>query len=226
MIGIQPRGLRAARATQQRPPARWLVLGGIVAPFFFAAMFTLAGMLRPGYSPIHQAISDLGVGDNAWLLNIGLLIYSLLIIGFAAGWNVVMRPVLSPSWRWLTGGLLSLHGLGTGVAAIFTEAPETLAIHWMVGALLGFFGPVLAFSVAGAALLSNAEWRRWGWALLIASVTTLAVVIGMFWVFAPGTPLAPISLGGLMERVLFIEVGAWHVALGWQLVTLHPPHDA
>ncbi len=38
------------------------------------AVFTLAGFLRPGYLPIHQAISDLGVGSNGWLLDGSIVI--------------------------------------------------------------------------------------------------------------------------------------------------------
>jgi hypothetical protein len=36
---------------------RWLALGGVVGPLVFVATITIAGALRPGYSPIQQAIS-------------------------------------------------------------------------------------------------------------------------------------------------------------------------
>ncbi len=47
---------------QRNLTARWLALARVVGPILFVGVFTLAGFLRPGYSPIHQAISDLGVG--------------------------------------------------------------------------------------------------------------------------------------------------------------------
>jgi ABC-type cobalamin transport system permease subunit len=53
--------------------------------------------------------------------------------------------------------------------------------------------------------------------LLIASFLTLVVIAITFWIFTPGTPLASLRLGGLMERVLLIEIEVWYVALGWRL---------
>jgi hypothetical protein len=61
----------------------------------FVGVFTLAGFLRPGSSPIHQAISDLGVGPNGWLLDVSTVITGLLLMGFAVGFTLSMQPVLS-----------------------------------------------------------------------------------------------------------------------------------
>jgi len=50
--------------------AKWSGFAVVLAPILFVLSFTIAGLLRPGYSPIHQAISDLGVGARPCLLNI------------------------------------------------------------------------------------------------------------------------------------------------------------
>jgi len=39
---------------------RWLALCGVLGPVVYLVTFTVAGFLRPGHSPIHQAVSDLG----------------------------------------------------------------------------------------------------------------------------------------------------------------------
>jgi hypothetical membrane protein len=200
--------------------ARWWPLAGVVGPLLFVVVYTLAGFLRPGYSPVHQAISDLGVGSNAWLVDSCCVITSLLLIGFAVGFTLSLRPVLPQGWRWLSAVLLALHGLGLIVAGIFTEAPSTVMIHWLVGADLGFFGPVVAFFVTGLALRRTTSWRGWGSALLVASLLTLVIIAITFWMFTPGTPLASLKLGGLMERVAVSEIEVWYVALGWRLFTL------
>jgi hypothetical membrane protein len=185
----------------------------------------LAGFLRPGYSPVHQAISDLGVGSNAWLVDVSAVITGLLLIGFAVSFAALLRPVLRPGWRWLIAVLFSLHGLRLVVAGIFTEAPSTVIIHWLVGANLGFFGPVITFLISGLVLRRVTRWRRWGTALLIGSLLTLVLVVITFWAFTPGSSLASLKLGGLMERVVQIEVEAWYVALGWRLfVMAGSPH--
>jgi hypothetical membrane protein len=55
--------------TRSNGITRWLALCGVLGPVVYLVTFTVAGFLRPGYSPIHQAVSDLGVGSNPWLLN-------------------------------------------------------------------------------------------------------------------------------------------------------------
>lgn len=162
-------------------------------------------------------ISDLGVGSNAWLVDASCVLTGLLLIGFAVGFALSLQSVLHQGWRWLVAVLFALHGLGLAIAGIFTEAPSTVLIHWLVGANIGFFGPVIAFLVVGFALRRDFRWRRWGNALLIASLLTVVLIAVMFWVFTPGTSLAPLKLGGLMERVVLIEIEAWYVALGWRL---------
>jgi hypothetical membrane protein len=171
----------------------------------YVGVFTLAGFLRPGYSPIHQAISDLGVGPNGWLLDVSAVITGLLLMGFAVGFTLSMQPVLSRGWRRLSAVLLALRGLGLAIAGIFTEAPSTLPIHWLVGANLAFFGPKVSFLVTGLALRRAPRWHRWRIGFLVASLLTLVLL------------LASLRLGGLMERVSVIEIKARYVALGWGL---------
>jgi hypothetical membrane protein len=210
----------ASNPSQRDLTARWWLLAGVVGPLFFVIVYTLAGFLRPGYSPVHQAISDLGVGSNGWLVDVSCVITGLLLIGFAVGFAALLRPVLSQGWRWLIAVLFALHGLGLVVAGIFTEAPSTVMIHWLVGADLAFFGPVIAFLIGGLLLRRTTQWRRWGTTLLIGSLLTLVLLVITFWVFTPGTPLASLKLGGLMERALLIEIEVWYVALGWLLFAL------
>lgn len=209
----------------QNPVVRWLALAGFVGPLLFVVIYTLDGFLRPGYSPIHQTISDLGVGPNALLLDISAVVSGLLLIGFAVGFALSMQLVLSQSWRWLSAVLLALHGLGLAIAGIFTEVPSTLTIHWLVGANLAFFSPVIAFFVVGLLLRRASDWRGWGTYSLIASLATLVLIGIMGWVFTPGTLLAPLRLGGLMERVLLIEIEVWFVIFGWRLFALAESHE-
>jgi hypothetical membrane protein len=202
----------------------WLALAGVVGPLLFVSVFTVAGFLRPGYSPIHQAVSDLGVGPSGWLVDVCSVINGLLLIGFAVSVALSVRPVLHPGWRWLSAVLLALHGLGLALAGIYTEAPPTRSIH-ILAAFVAFYGPVVAFLILGLGLLRSPQWRGWGISLLVASVATLGLARVMGWVFTPGTPLAPMYLGGLMERVVLIEIEAWYVALGWWLFALTGSHE-
>jgi hypothetical membrane protein len=197
--------------------ARWLVfIGGVVNPVAFVVVYTVEGLLRPGYSPVHQAISDLGVGPNGSLHDAIAVVHGLLLIAFAIGFALIMRQVLTTGWLVFSAAFLVLRGLSGITAAIFTEAPETVAIH-SLAAFVSLVSTVGAFTVIGTALGRDRKWRGWGTYSIAAALLTLVLAAVMFWIFTPGTLLAPARLGGLMERVVSVETLAWYVAFGWRL---------
>jgi hypothetical membrane protein len=196
---------------------RWLVfVSGVVGPILFVVAFTVAGLVRPGYSPVHQAISDLSVGQNGSLMDTIAVVFGLLLIGFALGFARILRPLLGRGWLWLDSAFLILRGLAQITVAIFTEAPATVRIH-SLASIVAITSLVAAFLVIGIGLRRNARWRKWGNYSLAACLATLVLAAIVFWVFTPGTPLAPAQLGGLMERLLYIETLAWYAAFGWRL---------
>ncbi len=209
-----------ASSTQSRnQAAQWLTfIGGVVNPIVFVLIYTVAGMLRPGYSPIHQAISDLGVGPNGSLMDAIAVVHALLLIAFAVGFALIMRQVLSIGWLGFGVAFLVLRGLGGITAAIFTEAPATVAVH-SLAALVSVISMLSAFSIIGFGLRRDPHWRGWGNYSLVAALVTFVLAAIMFWVFTPGTLLAPLQVGGLMERVVSVETLAWYVAFGWRLVS-------
>lgn len=200
-----------------RTVLRWPALGGVAGPVLFVALVTLAGLIRPGYSPIHQTMSDLGVGSHAWLLNATVMTSGVLMTGVVIAFVQATRGVLTTRARWICAVLLALSPAGFFLAGIFTEAPATLEIHWLVAADLAFFGPVVALTTTGLLLRRRRGWRGWGTYTLIAGIATLALVLFMFWTFTPGTPLAAARPGGLMERIVTVEIMAWYVVAGLRL---------
>jgi len=75
---------------------------GFVGPVLFVLTFTVAGLLRASYSPVDQAVSDLGVGDHGWMLNRCLVILGLSLVGFAIGFYQTIRPPASTAFRFMT----------------------------------------------------------------------------------------------------------------------------
>jgi hypothetical membrane protein len=200
--------------------ARWLALiGGVVNSIAFVLVYTVAGILRPGYSQIHQAISDLGVGPNGSLLDAIAVIHALLLIAFAVGFALSMQQVLTLGWRLSSAALLVLPELALVTAAIFTDAPSTVAIH-SLATIVGLVSTISAFIVIGLGLRRDSQWSWWGTYSLVTAVVTLVLIAVEFWTFQPGTPLAPAHLGGLMERVLSVVTLAWYVVFGWRLFVL------
>jgi hypothetical membrane protein len=211
---------RAHRDARQRGAQTWLGIGAILGPVQFAIVSLALGWLRSGYSWVDQAISDLGVGENAWALNLSLIVLGATLIGAAGG---VARSVRTQRGIALQAGaalFLGLVGVGYAVAGAI---PETNPIHWLVGATLVYVGAIIGFLLAGVLFLrAGDQWRGWGIYSLLSSFATLVFVGATFWVFstytfAPGT--TPVGrFGGVMERGLFVDILAWYVVAGWQLV--------
>ena len=152
----------ASSTQSQNQAARWLTfIGGVVNLIVFVLIYTVAGMLRPGYSPIHQAISDLGVGPNGPLHDAIAVVHALLLIAFVVGFALITRPVLRTGWLVFGAAFLVLRGLGGVTAGIFTEAPSTVAIH-SLAALVSVVSMIRAFIVIWLGLYRAPQWRGWG----------------------------------------------------------------
>jgi hypothetical membrane protein len=188
--------------------------GGIAGPIAFAVAVTIGGLVRPGYSPIHQAISDLGVGPNGPALDATGVATGVLLIVFAGAFAHSMRPVFG-AW-WLGAALLGVRGGALVMTATFTEAPATLPLH-VTGSVIGLSSLVLALLVIGLGLWSARAWRRWGAFTLAMLVLTALLVAFENVAFRRGAPVGSAELGGLAERALWAVSLTWFVALGWRL---------
>jgi hypothetical membrane protein len=202
--------IRSGSTPHTGATTRLLALGGVIGPLIFAVAFTVAGFLRPGYSPLHQAVSDLGVGSLAWLLNVPVIVMGVLLIACSAAILRTLGPALGDPWRWVCSGLLALPGLGFAWAGIFTEAPATVTLHWVVGMPLIAIGSVAGFLITGIRMRRLDSWRGIGTYSIAASLTSLALITIMFATWTLG-------IGGLTERVFFLEIMAWYVIVGWRL---------
>jgi hypothetical membrane protein len=194
-----------------------LAAGGAIGPLVYLASIAVAGSLRPGYSPIRQAVSDLGVGPHAWLANGAGVLNFVLLTAWVVAYLRSTGPLLPAAWRWISATLLELPPIGYAVASIFTEAHATLLIHTYVGAVLGLFAPIPAFFAAGLAAARVAQWRNWSRFSIAASLVALGLVALMLWVWARGAPPRLAHFEGLAERLVIVETLAWYVVGGWHI---------
>ena len=209
-------GGRDATSAVLAPPGtpQWLALGAVAGPVLLVFAWVVLGLLRPGYAPMRQQISDLGVGTNALPMDAAFVLSGLLLLGGVVGiFQSTWRDVGTKA-RWICMVLLALSPLGLVVVGLFTEAPSTVAGH-AVGAILVFQTPVVGFLVTGFVLWRRQRWRRIGRWLLLASSLTLVLVYSLFQAVLPGEALHLTQLGGLIERAALVEIHAWYVALGW-----------
>jgi hypothetical membrane protein len=191
--------------------ARWLALAGVVGPILFAVVVTLLGFLSPGYSPISESISTLGVGGiSSGLANASGFFCGVLLLAFAIGFFLLMAPVLQQGWRVTCLVLLLLSGIGLISPAIFPAAPATVTLHWIL-AWFGFFAFLVACIVVGSQWLRMRPWRGYGWYSLLIAFALLAIILSVR--FVPGARLGV----GLFERALFFVLFLWYIVIGWRL---------
>jgi hypothetical protein len=139
-------------------------------------------------------------------MNTAFVVSGLLLLVGVTGAVQSIRQVGAVARR-TCSALLALSPLG-----IFTL--ESMLLH-SVGFFLAAATPVLSFLVAGLLLRRVPRWRRFGDWLLLGSPLTLALLVLFFTTFNPTTSGAGRGVGGLVQRVLIVEVHAWFVALGW-----------
>ncbi len=202
-----------ATAPQSRAEetARWPALGAVVGPVLFMLAWFVLGLMRPGYSPVRQQLSDLAVGANGGLMTAAFVVGGLLLLAGVVGIFQGIRE-MDAAARWICTVLLALSPLGGIVVGAFNE---TQVVGHVTGAILAFQTPVIGFLVTGLVIRRSPRWRRIGNWLLLASPLTLALVFVFLQTGPPGAPLTPAGLGGLTERALVLEIHAWFVALGW-----------
>jgi hypothetical protein len=194
---------------------RAVVMAGIVAPVLFAAIVVLAGLLRPGYNPIRQTISELAVNKNGWVQTLNFIVFGVLLIVFGFALPAGIKN------RWgavLLSGLVGLWGLGFVVIA-FTPIGHTRwlhRLHFYVLDGLGLLFPILCF-VAIVVLWRQPAWR---WVVIYSLILFgLGVVVAVSWIYSARLILRSKYLG-LYERLIILLALIWIEMLAVKLYGL------
>jgi len=191
--------------------SRQLATLGIFSPLPWIAAALLAGSIREGYSFAAQAISALGFGPNAWLLNTGL-IASGALFGYFGSEFVRSLPEFQGkvAARWL----LACFGAGFGLLGVFNQGtPGSLSpvIH------LASFGMAVLFLVwalglIGSGLLPLGGWGEYARYTRRTRVAVMIITPVMLMLFTTTSRLSPLALAGAAEWALFLTMSAWFVA--------------
>ncbi len=132
----------------------WLVLG------FVSRGYTAWGVYVP-YSPIHQGVSGLGLGETAPYMNAAFIVNGLLTLaGIAAIFAGI--PELGRTARRVCIAMLALPAIGSIVDGIFTL--ESFWLHNLGFALV--LSTAAGFPVVGFVLRRLPAWRQLGTALI------------------------------------------------------------
>ena len=209
----------------QRYAVRLCIWAGIMIPFLFVLIFSLAGFLKPTY--LAQPISYLELGANGWLQRTNFIILGLFLILFTVGLSQRMNSLIKRMPLRVSTGLLLLVGLAFVNDGVFTPAaPGEIqnvvhAVLHGVGFEVIFFSLPIACLIIGWQLRKRASWRTYGWYSLMTGCITvipaLFVVVSSFTPASSGTQ-SP-SFVGLINRIFVVEALAWYVITGIRLLT-------
>ena len=202
--------------------SRRLALGAVAGPILFTLAWLILGALSPGYtvlgtwispySAITQPISGLGLGETAPYMNTAFVVSGLLLLAGVVGIVRTLPPGGRPAARIASVTLLALAPVGLIIVGLFTlDSP----VRHLAGAMLVLATPVVSFLVTGWYLRSVPGWHRFGNALLVASPITLVLFVVYNLSFSQAAVAAGHGVAGLTQRVLFVEILSWFVAMGW-----------
>lgn len=188
---------------------------GIVGPVLYVGAWAVAGAVTEGYSPVRDAISELGAlgAPTRAAMSAGFVVFGLLALPFAAA----LADTLPGRARGVRTATV-VCGLATIGAAVFPCSPgcpgpgstPTDTGHSVV-ATVGYLA-----LMATPLLTARATWRRPGWhpvALASAAAGVLGTLGMVAWALGLGG-----DAGGLLQRGFNTLVDVWWVAAGVLLV--------
>jgi hypothetical membrane protein len=172
---------------------------GLIAPFLFLGAIVGFAALRPDYSHLTSAVSELGVQGaphaTAWNA-VGFVAVGSLIVALA--WGLFQAQSM-----WLGSALLGLSGLGFVGAGLFAA---DMADHSSLATRAHIISSLVSFAafVLGAFVLGWQLVRRSGWRV----VGGLSLALGLMAILT--MPLREMSVPpGVAQRVSFFLYLAW-----------------
>lgn len=189
-------------------------LGGIVGPAMFTAVVLVAGGLRPGYSHLHQFISELGATGtpgSAFMNQAGFLATGILLLLFAVSTRSLIRADPAAA---LGSVLFHFFAIGVFIAGLVRcDAGCPIAKGSLPNLLHGFASPVAFLCAVGSmgcfgwALRRRPEWVALGRFSLGSAVLALVFMLLL------SAALVTREWVGLWQRLLLATVFAWCVVV-------------
>ena len=167
------------------PANRQIGILAMVVPVWFTALYLVLAGLRPEYSHLTKAISELGSVDapRAWVWNLlGYVLPGAIVslLGFGIWKHFALEAgIRTPAWALIASGLLM------ALSGIFQGDFENRTSFTMVMHAIGSLGSFIAFLVCGFSLprvlRRSVQWRPLAWptlALVLPSIGTGFLRVG------------------------------------------------
>ncbi len=190
----------------------FFALCGIIAPILFWVMVIIESLIRPGYSPLHNFVSDLGVGSLAILQNINFMIFGILTICLGLG---LQGSLPTPRGVSLKSGVLLviLFGILIFFAGVFPENYGSGVLHTSVSAFA--FLSIIAAQLLIWRGLKDTDTTIWGEYRIYSLISGLLSII--FLILLQIAISEFIAYQGLAQRLFLAIPWIWIGVTGLML---------
>ena len=193
---------------------------GMIGPALFTLVFTLEGLLRPGYDSVQMYVSELSIGLRGWIQIVNFMVLGLCLMVFAAGVSKAFpagkASRAGPILLMIVAVCYFVSGpLVTDPASMFDNQQTAQGLlHGIFGALVFALSPVCCF-VFWRRFRIDADGGRLRLLSLLAGVIMMAVVVLMKTAQPLNSPLNPWA--GLIQRCSLVTFYVWVFAFSIKL---------
>ncbi len=191
------------------------VWAGILAPILFVGIFTVEGLLRPGYSAFSMYISALSLGSRGWIQIVNFILFGLLLLVFSLGIAVRFPAGKTPRAAIvlliIIAALILLSGPFVMDPAGTLQDRMTLhgTVHGIFGGLVFVLMPISIFTLLRSFRADHKWHNLYGWTLAIGIFDALAVLVFTIASKAPSLVSIFSPWIGLIQRTALIPFMIW-----------------
>lgn len=187
----------------------------MIGSALFVLVFTLEGLLRPGYKPLEMFISALSLGPRGGIQIANFILLGILLFGFTRGvaaefpagkasrWGLILLTIVSALF--LVSGPFVMDPTGTPQ----NQATVHGTIHGIAGGFIFLLIPIIIF-VYLRRFRSDANWKAIrGWSLVLGIIEAAAVLFFTTVSKAPNLQTAFAGWMGIIQRTALVPFMVW-----------------
>ncbi len=216
-----------AHGLERRSVIAALATAGIAGPIIFAVVALVHSLLRPDHSLVTHPVSALAAGPSGWLQNANFLLFGVLMIAYAIGLHLGVRPT---KWGVVGVTFLVLSGVGLLWGGVFPATDATGAfdgdrlLH-VPGFIMTFLGGGIGLIVMSRRMARDSRWKSLATYALVTGIAMLVLIlVGGGLVRPPGAPLH--AWFGLFQWVLLAVWLPCTIVLALRLLRVARAADA
>jgi hypothetical membrane protein len=199
----------AGHVLERHPVIATLAAAGIAGPIIFGVVGLVQSVLRQDHNLVAHPISALAAGPSGWVQNVNFILFGLLMITYAVGLHLGVRP---SRWGVVGVAFLVLSGIGLVLGGMFPATDATGAfdgtrVLHIPGFIMTFLGGGIGLIVMSRRMARDPRWQ---------SVATYALATGI-------AMLVLILVGGGLVRPPGAPLHAWLGLFQWVLLAVWFP---